>query len=171
VIACGKAAGPFIALAAAALLAGCASHRLETGVFRSPKGYRVTVPGPGWTMISDGHGDLELRDVTDRVGILVHAECDARRASRPLPFLERRLLHGLTQRTIVERDEVSVNGHLAAHTVVEAADGRTGSRMKLETFVLSDGRCVYDLVYAADPAVFATRHDDFARLVQSFATE
>ena len=162
---------PFITVAAAALLAGCASHRLDTGVFHSPKGYRVTVPGPGWTMISAGQEDLELRDVADRAGILVHAECDARRASRPLAFLERRLLHGLTQRTTIERGEATVNGRRAAHTVLEAANGRTGSRMKIETFVMSDGRCVYDLIYAADPAVFAARRDDFARLVQSFATE
>jgi len=158
-------------MAAAALLAGCASHRLDPGVFHSPKGYRVTVPGPGWTMISDSPGDLELRDVADRAGILVHAECDARRASRPLAFLERRLLHGLTQRTTVERGEATVSGHPAAHTVLEAANGRTGSRMKIETFVMSDGRCVYDLIYAADSAAFAARRDDFVRLVESFATE
>ncbi|PYM90502.1 MAG: hypothetical protein DME08_23330, partial [Candidatus Rokuibacteriota bacterium] len=141
---------PFL-IVAAALIAGCASHRVDPGVFHSAKGYRVTMPGSGWTMISDGHADLELRDVTDRAGILVHAECDARRASRPLAFLERRLLHGLTQRTTVERGEATVDGHRAAHTVLEAANGRTGSRMKIETFVVTDGRCVYDLIYAADP--------------------
>ncbi len=161
---------PFL-IVAAALIAGCASHRVDPGVFHSAKGYRVTMPGSGWTMISDGRGDLELRDVTDRAGILVHAECDARRASRPLAFLERRLLHGLTQRTTVERGEATIDGHRAAHTVLEATNGRTGSRMKIETFVVTDGRCVYDLIYAADPAAFAAGRDDFARLVQSFATE
>ena len=57
---------PFL-IVAAALIAGCASHRVvDPGVFHSAKGYRVTMPGSGWTMISDGHADLELRDVTDR---------------------------------------------------------------------------------------------------------
>ncbi|OLB96391.1 MAG: hypothetical protein AUH30_12790 [Candidatus Rokubacteria bacterium 13_1_40CM_68_15] len=162
---------PFLTVVAAALLAGCATHRLDTGVFHSAKGYRVTVPGPGWTMVLDARGDLELRDASDRAGILVHADCDARRARRPLVFLERRLLLGLTQRRTVEQGEATVNGHRAAHSVLEAANGSTGSRMKIETFVVTDGRCVYDLIYAAEPSVFAAGRADFERLVQSFATE
>src|SRR5207245_1502957 len=93
--------------------------------------------------------DLELRDVTDRAGILVHAECDARRASRPLAFLERRLLHGLTQKTTVERGEATIDGHRAAHTVLEATNGRTGSRMKIETFVVTGGRSLAVALVAA----------------------
>jgi len=162
---------PFLTMAAATLVAGCAGHRLDAGVFHSEKGYRVTVPGPGWTMISEGSGDLELRDASGRAGILVNADCDARRARRPLSFLERRLLHGLPQRTTVEQGETTVNGRPAAHSVMEAANGSAGSRMRIETFVVSDGRCVYDLIYAAEPAAFATGRDDFARLVQSLATE
>lgn len=158
-------------VAAATLVAGCATHRLDGGVFHSPKGYRVTVPGPGWTMIADGRADFELRGAAGRAGILVHADCDTRRARRPLSLLERRLLYGVAPRATVEQDETTVNGLPAAHRVLEAANGRAGSPMTVETFVVSDGRCVYDLIYAADPTVFAAGRDDFTRLVESFATE
>jgi len=163
---------PVVMMTAVSVVAGCAGQRLDGGnVFHSAKGYRVTVPASGWTIVSEGRDDLELRDATGRVGILVHADCDARRARRPLVFLERRLLIGLTDRTMIEQNEVTVSGWPASHGVLEADNGRAGSRMKIETFVLSDGRCVYDLVYAAAPADFAAHRDDFAAFVQSFATE
>ena len=162
---------PFVTVAAATLVAGCATHRLDGGIFHSSKGYRVTVPGAGWTIVSDADSDLELRDAEGLAGILVHADCDARRAQRPLALLERRLLHGLTQRTTVERGAAPVNGRPAAHSVLEAANSHAGSRMRIETFVVSDGRCVYDLIYAAEPARFATGRGDFVRLVESFAAE
>ena len=163
---------PFLTMAAM-LVAGCAAHRVDAGVFHSPKGYRVTMPNPGWMIVSEDHGggDLVLRDATGRAGILINANCDAGRARRPLALLERRLLHGLARRTTIEHGEATVNGRPAAHSVLEAANDATGSRLRIETFVVSDGHCVFDLVYAAEPDVFAAGRDTFARFVQSFATE
>ena len=42
---------------AAMLVAGCAAHRVDAGVFHSPKGYRVTMPNPGWMIVSEDHED------------------------------------------------------------------------------------------------------------------
>src|SRR5262249_59329882 len=115
---------PFLTMAAATLVAGCAAHRVDASVFQSPKGYRVTMPNPGWTIVSADHGggDLVLRDATGRAGILVNADCEAGRARRPLALLERGVLRGLARRTTIEHGAHTVNGRPAGHPARTAGD-------------------------------------------------
>jgi hypothetical protein len=159
-----------VGAAAACALGGCASGRIESGVYHSSKGYRVALPGPEWT-VRDGRADLELRHRASPAGILANASCDRRAPTPGLDALARHLLMGFRGRVTLERGDVEVNGRLAAHTVL---DGQLGSRdapMRVEAFVLTDARCVYDFAYAAPPATFETWRADFQRLVESFATE
>ena len=63
----------FVALAvgaaAACALGGCASGRIESGVYHSSKGYRVAIPGPEWTVREGGRADLELRHRASAAGM------------------------------------------------------------------------------------------------------
>ena len=72
----------FVALAvgaaAACALGGCASGRIESGVYHSSKGYRVALPGPEWTVREGGRADLELRHRASPAGMLANASCDGR---------------------------------------------------------------------------------------------
>ncbi len=165
----------FVALAvgaaAACALGGCASGRIESGVYHSSKGYRVALPGPEWTVREGGRADLELRHRASAAGILANASCDGHAGAPGLDALARHLLMGFRDRVTLERGDVEVNGRLAAHTVL---DGQLGSRdapVRVEAYVLKDARCVYDFAYAAPPASFETWRADFQRLVESFATE
>jgi hypothetical protein len=118
-----------------------------------------------------GRADLELRHRASPAGILANASCDRRAPAPGLDALARHLLLGVRGRVTLERGDVEVNGRLAAHAVL---DGQLGSRdapMRVEAFVLTDARCVYDFAYAAPPASFETWRADFQRLVESFATE
>jgi hypothetical protein len=153
---------------ATAAVAGCAGKRIENGVFFSPKGYRVAVPAGGWTVAGDTRADLELRRAG--AGMLVNAACDdVPRAG--LAVLERHLLVGLRDRTVVVEEEVSVNGMRGRHAVLEGRAAAGGPPVKVELYVMRDGRCVYDLVYAAPPAEFDRGRAAFSHLVETFVTE
>jgi hypothetical protein len=152
-------------------VSGCAGRLITDGVFRSTKGYRVTVPGPDWTVVDSSRADLELRHRDGSAGMLVNALCDGGVTRRPAGALAHQLLAGLRDREIVRRVEVSVNGRTGTRMVVEALAAGPGSRVRIETVTVADAHCVYDLIYAAPAAAFAGRYADFDRFVASFVRE
>ncbi|MGH7276784.1 MAG: hypothetical protein ACREIY_07105 [Candidatus Rokuibacteriota bacterium] len=160
-----------VSLLAAGALAGCAGGRIEGGMYHSPKGYRVALPGAPWTVAEDSRADLELRLRAAPAAMLVNASCDGPAAAPGLDALARHLLMGFQRRTTVERGEVAVNGRRAAHTVLEGRLAAGDAPVRVETYVMKDARCVYDFAYAAPPAAFETGRAAFRRLVESFATE
>jgi hypothetical protein len=149
------------------LVVGCGGRRIENGVFYSTQGYRVRIPGPEWTVVDESRADLQLKARDGRAGMLAHATCEAHAARRPANVLQRQLLVGLRDRRVVERSEVTVAGRPGTRTVVEAA-ADDDSRVRIETVTTTDGRCVYDLIYAAPADVFAARQPAFAEFVASF---
>jgi hypothetical protein len=154
---------------AAVALTGCAGTRIQDGVFRSEKGYRVTVP-EGWIVTGDGQADLTLKHRDGRHAILVNASCGPERQRGPLAVLARHLLSGLRERSVVTREDVSVNGKVARHTVVDARVGDTGEPVRLELYVMRDERCLYDFLYVAPPEAFDAERPAFERLVREFRT-
>ena len=160
-----------LGVVAAGLVAGCAGRRIEGGVFHSPKGYRVVLPGEEWTVAERGEADLELRHRTTPAAMLANADCGARVAARSLDVLSRHLLIGLQSRTTVERGEVAVHGRRAAHTVLDGRLSAKDEPVRVETYVMTDGRCVYDFAYAAPPRFFETWRAAFRGFLESFATE
>lgn len=165
---------PALALAALGLglaLWGCAGRRIEGGVFHSPKGYRITLPGAVWTLAAAGPTDLELVDRGTGAGMLVNAACEGGVARRSFSVLLRYPLFGLREREVLEEGEVSLNGRQAAHTILEGRMRGADERVKIELYVMKDDRCVYDFLYVAPPARFDRGRADFHRFLETFATE
>lgn len=160
-----------LAVVGSGLVAGCAGRRIEGGVFHSPKGYRVTLPGGEWTVAEESESDLELRHRAAPAAMLANAQCGGRAPARSLDVLTRHLLIGVRSRGAVERGEVSVSGRRAAHTVLDGGVSARDEPVRVETYVMKDERCVYDFAYAAPPGPFATWRAAFRRFVESFATE
>jgi hypothetical protein len=160
------------AVAAARLVAaGCtAARRVERGVYHSSKGYRVAVPGPAWRVVS-GEADLDLEHRAAPARLAVNATCGGVVARRGQDVLERQLLAGLGDRTVLERAGAEVGGRAASRVVAEGAGAAEGGRVRVEAYVMRDGRCVYDLIYAAPADRFPAWRGDFARFVGSFALE
>ena len=152
-------------------LAGCAGRRLDNGVYRSEHGYRVTVPGPDWTVVESSRADLELRRADGRAGILAAATCREGIARLRYPDLERHLLLGLRERETLEESEASLAGRPGVHVLVEGRMHDSTERVRIESYTVKDGRCVYDLLYAAPADTFDSSRGDFGRFVQSFAAE
>ncbi|HXH83364.1 MAG TPA: hypothetical protein VNN07_10590 [Candidatus Tectomicrobia bacterium] len=160
-----------LAVVAALALVSCAGARVADGVFRSERGYRVSLPGPGWRVVEDSRADLELRHADGAAGMLVNAACDPAMLRRSHEILLRHLLLGVRDREVIEAGELPLNGRVAGHALLEGRWRQDDERMRIEAYVLKGRTCVYDLVYAAPPAVFGARHEDFRRFVDSFTTE
>ena len=154
---------------ATAAVAGCAGQRIDHGVFRSPKGYRIAIPGDGWTVAPDGRADLELWN-DERGWMLVNAAC-ALDTKSTLPVLERHLLAGFRDRSVVSQEDATVAGRPARHAVVDGRFRDEPDPVRVELYVMRDGRCVYDFLYAAPPASFEAGRPAFARFVQTFSVE
>jgi hypothetical protein len=85
--------------------------------------------------------------------------------------LERHLLLGLRERETLEENETSLAGRPGVHMLVEGRMRDSTERVRIESYTLKDGRCVYDLLYAAPPDTFESSREDFGRFVQSFEAE
>ena len=154
-----------------AAIAGCAGKRIEHGIFHSPKGYRIAIPGNGWMVTPDSRADLELRRPPGRLGMLVNAACYPESLKSSLPILERHLLSGLRDRRVVTAEDVTVAGRPARHAVVEGRWRDEAVPVRVELYVMRDGRCVYDFLYAASPASFEAARPEFERFVETFSVE
>ena len=160
-----------LALGAVIAFSGCAGRRIENGVYHSDKGYRLTLPGPDWSVAADSKADLELRHQDGLAAMLANAECDDRAKSRSAGLLLGQLLIGLHDRATIEQNEVSVNGQQALHRVLDGRVAADGAPTRIEAYVLKEQDCVYDFAYAAPPASFEAWRADFRRFVESFANE
>jgi hypothetical protein len=161
-----------LALGAVIVLAGCATgRRIENGVYHSAKGYRLTMPGADWSVAGESKADLQLRHQDGMAAMLANADCDEPARSRSAGLLLGHLLIGIRDRATIEQNEVSVNGLAAVHRVLDGRVAPDGAPTRIEAYVLTDDRCVYDFAYAAPPAAFEAWRGDFRRFVESFAKE
>lgn len=153
------------------LVSGCAVKRIENGVYHSPKGFRVTIPGSEWAPFDDSPADLELRHRGAPAGIAIHAVCEGGVSRRAPDVLSRQLLIGLRDREVIERGSAEIAGRPASRAVLDGRLDGSATRVRMETLVMTDGRCVYDLMYVAPPAAFDATRADFGRFVESFGAE
>ena len=151
-----------------AVLAGCSSaSHLESGVFHSAKGYRVSLPAQGWAVKPGGTAELELERRDPAGGMLADATCEAKTAGRPLNVLTRHLTFGLQDRVVSANEPTTVDGRPAQRAVVHGnMDGRP---VGVEAVVVKGDRCVYDFLYVAPAASFEVGRGDFQAFVQSFS--
>jgi hypothetical protein len=92
-------------------------------------------------------------------------------ARRQGSVLAQQLLLGLRDRAMMESDDTPVDGRLASHRVLEGRMRDSDERVRIESYTVKGGRCVYDLLYVASPDAFDTWRTDFRRFVDSFGGE
>jgi hypothetical protein len=158
-----RAAG---ALVVAVVLAGCSAGRIENGVFYSPKGYQLSLPGNSWAVLPGGSAELELQRKNPDGGMLADATCGSPAAGRPLAVLTRHLTFGLGHRETVETAQSEVGGRQAERTVVRGTVD--GADVAVEAVVLKGQQCVYDFMYVAPAGAFESGRGDFRAFVESF---
>jgi hypothetical protein len=152
-------------------VSGCSVKRIESGVYHSSKGYRVAIPSPQWGPVDGSPADLELRHRSASAGMAAHAVCEERTTRHSSRILARQLLVGVRDRSVIERGEVDVAGRPAVRAVVDGRLEGSEAKVRIETVVVKDDRCVYDFMYVAPVSAFAATRPDFNRFVDSFRTE
>lgn len=161
----GRAGASLLALLAAS---GCTADRIERGVFHSKKGYEVRLPpGPAWQVASSSRADLELKRTAPPGGMLADATCGERVAKRSPETLVRYLVFGLTQRSEVRTEPVTVRGRPGARTTLRGQ--LDGTDVAVDALSLKDGQCVYDFLYVAPVDSFDAGRADFQAFVESLA--
>jgi hypothetical protein len=155
------------ALGLGVLLAGCSSAagRIENGVFHSTKGYQVKLPGDGWRLQPAGEADLSLERDAPPGGMLTNATCEGKPLKESVSLLTRHLTFGLKDRVIVEQNNQMLNGHPAAHTVLNGT--LDGAKVAVEAVVLKTAHCVHDFLYVAPVNQFEDGRGEFKRFVES----
>ena len=118
---------------------------------------------------SESRADLELR--RRDIGMLVNAACTTDAVRATLPVLERHLLAGLRERKVMTEENVTLAGRPARHAVLEGRYRGEREPVRIELYVMRDGRCVYDFLYVAPPASFAAGQPEFERFINTFAME
>jgi hypothetical protein len=160
-----------VTVACLASSAGCTAARVDHGRYVSPKGYGVAVPAAGWTIVQQSEADLELRHDSPPANMLANGSCDDERPRASRDVLMRHLLMGLAHRKMIERGEAAIAGHEARHVVVEGRAPGAHDTLRVEAYVVTGERCVYDFLYAAPQASFEMARPDFQRFVESFRVE
>ncbi len=163
---CGVAA---LLLVQALSLAGCSGPSFDGSVYRG-KGFafRIQPVPPNWTRVDDGKSALAFRNDAINASMMLNGICGTDRDDVPLESLTQHLFLLFTERKVESQEKVGLAGREALRTVLSAK--LDGVPMRYETWVLKKDNCVYDMLYFAPPASFASGQVVFGQLVQSFAT-
>jgi hypothetical protein len=150
---------------AAFLCAACAAHLDGRTFHKRDVVYRIGELEPGFRRVDVAGNDLAFYK-PGAGSIAVNALC---RDYDDVPHeaLLNHLLFGTTQRAYVRDEEVTLDGRSARHALIDAE--LDGVPVRLEVYLLTRARCVFDLSYISDRS--APARDTFARFVRGFRIE
>ena len=147
------------------LLAACAAHFDGVLLRKREVSYRIGPLEPDFQRVRVEGNDLAFyKPGAGSIG--VNASCRDYE-DVPQPALVNHLLFGTTRRTFLTDEEVTLDGRGARHVVLEAE--LDGVPVRLELYVLTRARCVFDLSYVSDRS--ATARTQFTAFVRGFHVE
>lgn len=147
-------------------ISGCATLKIEEGVFFPPhERYTVSIPASGWEPIRVGKEDMALwHKQHDAMIAVISSTIENKGFS--LETLNRHLFLGVTGKKILSKESVFVDNQHALHTILEGEmDNNT---LKIDSYVITVGDMVYDLVYWTPPDSFDAVKGDFEHMVRTF---
>lgn len=152
---------------AAALVAGCAAGRIVGETYRDHEsGFQVRLPPASWTPRPLDGAALSLGSAALRAGMALLVDC---RGPEPGELLgvARHLFFGLEEKRIQERETVRLHDTVGVRTRLSAR--LDAAPVEVEGVTFRRGRCLYDFIYVAPPAVFPRGRPDFEAFVQGWA--
>ncbi len=149
---------PLLALVAA----GCAAQFDGRSFRKREVSYRIGQLDPGFRRVQVEGNDLAFYK-PGAGSIAVNALCKDYE-DVPHEALLNHLLFGTTHRTFLSDEEVTLDGRAARHALVDAE--LDGVPVRLEIYLLTRARCVFDLSYISDRS--APARESFARFVRAF---
>ncbi len=149
------------------ILSGCATGQILNGAYlNEAKGFKVRSPSTSWTRETGKEPELVFRHYTLPAGMMVNATCEGRAPSRDLQVLGRHLLFGLKEKGVLKTDQTVLADQEVLQTLVRGS--LEGTELLVRSYVIKARGCVYDLVYFAEPEVYAEGEREFEGLVKDF---
>ena len=149
------------------VLGACAAGVTREGdFFRSKKwAYRIAVPGDGWRRVEIEETELAFFNERHGVTMILSRSCKPRLRTAP-PALGRELAIGLKDREMVFDGRVDLPAGEAHRFDVRGTAG--GAPIAFSAFVLTRGRCVFDLLCLGRPENLAAVAAEFEAFARSF---
>lgn len=148
------------------LAVGCETVRVADNVFTPKNGlYKVAIPEDSWDILKVSNEDVTLWNGKYKAMLaIISNRSDG--AELPLEVLNNHLLLGISNKAALSRDETSVDGVKALHTILMAE--LDGNPLKIYVVVLKKDETVFNIVYWADPDHYDNGIGDFESLLKSF---
>lgn len=146
--------------------AGCATGRVIEGMYRDPAhAFQVRLPPATWVPAPLDGAALSFRAPELRAAMALAVECRTPEAGA-LPWVARHLFFGLELKRVQTRESVRLHDVPAVRTRLQAT--LDDSPVEVEGVTFRRAECLYDFVYVAPPALFASGRLDFAAFVESW---
>ena len=149
--------------------AGCQSLPEEEFVrpeVQTLRTYQVTLPASGWKPLEVEGADVAMKHEVSPVAFAIFTPSRMKKEGLPLEVLSIQLLIEIKGKKIISRERLTIGGQPALKTLLEGK--LEGERVEVESYVLTRGDLVYDIVYWGRPGEFQVHHEDFQRVVESF---
>lgn len=147
-------------------LTACASRHVVDGfLVDEARGFRIPLLRDGWRQLQVEGTELAFQAEPGGQIVALFVSCDEEQPPT-LRVLARRLFFGIGPKRVVAQNAISLNGTEAVHTVLTGRFQETD--VMVSSYVATDGKCAYDLVYIASPETFQDRLPEFDRFVQGW---
>lgn len=159
----------FFALMLLSILGAPGCQPLPEERFARPEvlpSYQATLPTSGWKPLEVEGAELAMEHEVDSAAFAIFTPSSMEKEILPLDVLSIQLLIEIKDKKIISKEYLTIGGQSAIRTLLE---GRVeGEKVKIEAYVLTKEKLVYDIIYWGRPEDFASHHEDFRRLVESF---
>jgi len=130
--------------------------------------YEIGELSSNWKRVSIKGGDLVFWNNELGATITVDSTCNKnnKKVSYSLKALSESLLIGITDKELLQSEEITVSGEKALQSVYLGKLDKVP--VKLSTVVMKRENCAYDLTYASSPDGFDGGFNDFKNFVSQF---
>ncbi|MDR4506688.1 MAG: hypothetical protein MRJ65_00385 [Candidatus Brocadiaceae bacterium] len=127
--------------------------------------YLVHIPNKGWEQIQIDKEDVSLRHKQSHATITILSSV-IEHEKLTLEVLNTQLFLGIKDKKVLLKLPAVVNNRTAMHTMLTGKiDTYT---IKIDSYIVTEGKTVYDLVYWAPEEVFDSTHSTFEEIIQTF---
>jgi hypothetical protein len=110
--------------------------------------------------------DVAMEPIAGGAAFAILTPSRMKEEALPLAVLSAQLFLEVKDKKIISREYITLGGQPAIKTLLE---GRVeGEGMRIESYVITRGEWVYDIIYWGNSKGFEAHRGDFQRVVESF---
>lgn len=128
--------------------------------------YQVTLPTTGWRSLEMEGADVAMEPASGGAAFAIFTPYRMKKEVLPLETLGIQLLIEIKDKKVISRERLTLGGQPALRTLLE---GKVeGEVVRIESYVITKGEWVYDIIYWGRPEEFQVHYEAFQRVMESF---